>query len=420
MDSVNKRFSGWIVVIGCILLMVFPGGLLAYTPSLYMTPICKEFGFSTTSYSLINTIQAAVNAVVSAVFVGFLSKGSRRQMKIVMFVGLVFSAGGFAMISRCSQLWHFLVMGGVWNIGYCLLTNAPVSMMINNWFVEKRATILGLVLASSKIGGTVFLSVAAGFISNYGWRMSYVISGILTFVFALLGIILIKRSPEEYGETPLMPKEGTSSEANEEKRVWLGMTKGEAMKTPVIYIMAAVLLLCGIYSAGTSAHYINYLCSEGWELTSAAKVASVYSFAGIPGIFIGGAVSNKLGLKKTSIVSGILCGIGFVLLIAASSIPSAAYVYAVIYGACNLLSNIIPPLLVGAVFGSKEYSGKFGFVYTFQMVGCAIASPVVALIANAVSYRFAWIIMVVILAVIVAGNLYCLNAAKRFKEIYAK
>ena len=33
-------------------------------------------------------------------------------------------------MSRCTQLWQFYVMSGVWNLGYNMLTFVPVGMLI--------------------------------------------------------------------------------------------------------------------------------------------------------------------------------------------------------------------------------------------------------------------------------------------------
>ena len=57
------KFSGYAVFAGCLLLMIFPGGLLSYAPGLFMYPICKDLGFTTTAFSITNTVCAAVNAL---------------------------------------------------------------------------------------------------------------------------------------------------------------------------------------------------------------------------------------------------------------------------------------------------------------------------------------------------------------------
>ena len=84
MSRTKRKFSEWSVFAGCLILMIFPGGMMSYTAGLFMYPICEEFGFSVTAYSMVLTLTAVVNALVSAFLVGYLSKGSRKTMKIII------------------------------------------------------------------------------------------------------------------------------------------------------------------------------------------------------------------------------------------------------------------------------------------------------------------------------------------------
>lgn len=110
MSRTKRKFSGWSVFAGCLILMIFPGGMMSYTAGLFMYPICEEFGFSVTAYSMVLTLTAVVNALVSAFLVGYLSKESRKTMKIIMLVSVVIVCVGFLLQSRCTQLWQFYLM----------------------------------------------------------------------------------------------------------------------------------------------------------------------------------------------------------------------------------------------------------------------------------------------------------------------
>ena len=127
MSTVKKKFSGWAVFAGCLVLMIFPGGMMSYTTGLFMYPICEEFGFSITAYSISLTLAAGVNAFVSAFLAGYLSKGSQKTMKAIMLVSVIVVCADFALQSRCTQLWQFYVMAVVWNFGYNMITFIPVS-----------------------------------------------------------------------------------------------------------------------------------------------------------------------------------------------------------------------------------------------------------------------------------------------------
>lgn len=183
------KFSGYAVFAGCLLLMIFPGGLLSYAPGLFMYPICQDLGFTTTEFSITNTVCAAVNAIVSALFVQYLSKGKRGTMRIIMIVSGVVTCGGFALMSRCTELWQFYIMSGVWNLGYNMLTFVPVGMLITNWFVKNRALLTGIAYAGSNLGGAIFSTVISQLIAARGWRDAFVIGGVVCLAAVVIAVL---------------------------------------------------------------------------------------------------------------------------------------------------------------------------------------------------------------------------------------
>jgi OFA family oxalate/formate antiporter-like MFS transporter len=280
MSETKKKFSGWAVLVGCILLMIFPGGLLSYTAGLFMYPICAEYGFTTSTFSLSLTLAAAVNALTSAFLVQYLSKGSKGTMKIIMLVSAIVTCGGFACMSLCTKLWQFFVMSAVWNIGYNMLTYVPVGMFISNWFVDKRATMTGIAFAGGNVGGAIFCTAVSQIMANQGWRTAYVIGGVLCFVFTLIAILLIKRSPAEYGQEAYGADKVSSDPASGQK-MWMGVDKKTAMKSPAVHLLALTLLFTGIYAAGIANYLVTFLCTGGWEITAAGFVMTVFTLFGI-------------------------------------------------------------------------------------------------------------------------------------------
>ncbi len=166
-----------------------------------MYPICDEFGFSVTSYSVVVTLSSIVNALVSAFLVGFLSKGKRKSMKIIMAVSVADVCLGFAAQGLCTQLWQFYLLAILYNIGFNMITFVPVAMLISNWFVKKRTLFTGIAMACSNLGGAAGNAIISQIIAEYGWKNAYIFGGMISLVMALFAVIfLIKRSPEEYGE----------------------------------------------------------------------------------------------------------------------------------------------------------------------------------------------------------------------------
>lgn len=418
MSTVKKKFSGWAVFAGCLVLMIFPGGMMSYTTGLFMYPICEEFGFSITAYSISLTLAAGVNAFVSAFLAGYLSKGSQKTMKVIMLVSVIVVCAGFALQSRCTQLWQFYVMAVVWNFGYNMITFIPVTMMLSNWFIKKRELLTGIAIAFSNLGGAIFNTMISRMISVQGWRYAYVFGGMLALVSCLAAVIfLLKRRPGEYGQEAYGAGEAVN-EHQEEAKVWMGMDKKAALKTPAFYLLCAAMLLTGIYGAGISNHVVTYLCMDGWEISAAGFVMTVYTLAGVAGSSGGGALLGKIGYGKGIITGGTLGILAVLCLILGGKIHALAYLFALLLGCGCFLVGLLPSQSVANTFGLKDYAGIYGLSYAFYLAGCSVSAPAIAVISENFGYRFAWIVMIVLILAIVVLHLSCINAGKKIREKY--
>lgn len=420
MVSVAKnRFSGWAVFAGCLILMLFPGGMMSYTTGLFMYPICEEFGFSVTAYSIGLTLSAGVNALVSAFLVGYLSKGTKKTMKAIMLASVIVVCAGFALQSRCTQLWQFYLMAVVWNLGYNMVTFVPVTMMLSNWFVKKRELLTGIAIAFNNLGGAIFNTVISRVIAVQGWRYAYVFGGILALASCLFAVIfLLKRSPGEYGQEAYGAEEASSDTQQEEAKVWKGIDKKTALKLPSFYLLCIAMFLTGIYGAGISNHVVTYLCTDGWDIAAAGFVMTMYTLAGVAGSTGGGALLGKIGYRKGVIAGGALGIVAVLCLILGSRIHILAYIFALCLGCGCFMVVLLPSQSVANTFGLKDYAGIYGLSYAFYLVGCSVSAPAIAVISENFGYLTAWIVIIILILLIVALHLLCINAGKRIREQY--
>jgi len=418
MSAAGKHFSGWRVLAGCMILMIFPGGLLSYTSGLFLYPICEEFGFATSVFSLTLTVSAAVNALTSAFLVQYLSKNSAKSMKILMLISAFITCGGFACMGLCGKLWQFFVMAAVWNLGYNMLTYVPVGMMVSNWFVEKRAMMTGIAFAGGNLGGAIFNAVMSNIIAGAGWRTAYRFGGSLCLIFTLIAIALVRRSPAEYGEKAYGSERVVSApgEENEATARWEGIDKKEAMKTPALRLLVVIFFITGIYSAGIANYVVTYLCGGGWKITAAGLVMTVYTLFGIIGNSAGGAVLSKIGLRKGMWIAVVTILLSLVCLALSVAIHPLAFVFAALLGIACVLSVLIPSQSVAAIFGTKGFAGIYGYTYAFYLIGCAVSTPFIAFLSEKAGFIAAWAIIGVLLVIIGLFYSKCFAYGKKLRE----
>jgi ACS family glucarate transporter-like MFS transporter len=71
---------------------------------------------------------------------------------------------------------------------------------VYNWFpVKERGIVQGINFSGSRIGAAFALPLVAIIIGNVGWRMSFLIFGLVGIVFSLLWWFLFRNSPEDSG-----------------------------------------------------------------------------------------------------------------------------------------------------------------------------------------------------------------------------
>lgn len=420
MESTNAKFSGWSVLAGCILLMVFASGLTAYTIGIYMYPICEEFGFSNASYSMAVTGSSIVNALTSFFLVQYLSKGSKNTMKLIMLAAALTTGIGYICCSFCTQLWQFICMYAFWNLGFNMLTYTPVSMMINNWFPTKSALFTGIAFAGGNMGGAIFNTVLSRVIDSSGWRQAFVIGGIFCLVGSLLGILLVKRSPAEYGQIPYAAKADAKNGQSSTQAVWNGVSKAEALRSPAIFFMIIAMLISGILGASVASQVVNNLCQNGWDIASAGFVMTIYTLFGIAGNILSAGVINRIGVKKGAVLFSCVVIAALSCLILAGSIKPLAYLFAAFYGLACVMTGLVPTQAVIATFGRKDYAGIYGFVYTFYLIGCSAGTPLVALLADNLGYKLAWCVIIVLIVVLMFSYSICFQYGEKFKKQVSK
>ena len=83
--------------------------------------------------------------------------GTRRMV----LVGLIVLGGGFLLFWQVKYLWMFYLAFVVMSLGHSLAGWVPVTTLLNNWFVRRRATAMGWSNTVSRLGGLLLVPALA-------------------------------------------------------------------------------------------------------------------------------------------------------------------------------------------------------------------------------------------------------------------
>lgn len=412
MGKSKKQISaGWKIVIACMLIQAIPYGVMANLQPQFMYYVVsdKTLGFSMASFSLIFTIGTLVSAIGSPIVGGLFKKFSLKPLYIA---GAILGCGGFAAFSIATAPWQFYIIAGLMQIGAAILSALGVPLLINAWFDEaSKGKALSTAMAGGSIGNIFLQSSSVALIKAVGFKQAYLIFGVIGLVVAIPIILFMLRMPKDASE--IVKTKGTEGSDKEENLSW-GYTVAEAMKTNGFKFLACGYFFVGIYVAALSVQYPAYLHLN--EEVNTGIIGSIFAICSLVGTLLGGRLFDKLGAFKTVLIAGIIVAISDVALIYAVEITPLAYVFAVAKGLSIFAYTMGPALLVGRLFGNKEYTGVLGMVQLVFGVGFALGSSLFGVVVDKMGYGVAWwaILGAVILAYI--GILTAIKAMDKSNE----
>ncbi len=396
----KNKFKGWGVLAAAFLMSFIPTGIMSNCFSLYMAPVCNNLGFSNTSWSMVNLIASFASAIGAMVIAGMYQK---KNMKLTMTVVTIGTCVCWIVATFCTAIWQFYLVFALSNIFMAGLTQLPISMLVTAWFEDKRATMMSIAYAGGGLGGAVWSPVISRFISSgdAGWKSAMIFSAVVVaVVMVLTSIFLVKRSPAEYGTEPYRTDDQSSSSAEESSTsTWLGVTKKTATKSSAWFCVIGVVMFTGILSAGVTTHVPNFvttIAQDGGKLQG--TVLSVYSIVSIIGMVAGGALMDKIGIRKTVLGAVILViiGLGSLYAYSVSGTVILAFGYSVFFAIAMFLPKVLPAVLMSKVFGTKEYGSIYAFANLFFLIGAAFGSVLTSIIQGIIGYGFTWIFYMVI------------------------
>lgn len=414
-----KKHYHWVIVALVLAELFIYSGILNNFVSLHMIPVTEELGISRGNFSLGTSIRSLVgffSTLLSGVF--FLKFGYRK----IVPISLVIAAIGF-LITGVSQGLMMLILGSaVIGISEGFCSTAGASRMVNTWFHSHKGLILGLVTASTGLGGSLFSMVLSGVIDRSGWRASYYLSGLLVALVGLLLFLLVKNRPADMNLRPFGQESGPEHKKKTSRDHWYGYEAKEVYRKPTFYLMIAVVFLsccCG-YSAFSVV--VAHLQDCGMSAQEAASIQSVMLLSLAAAKFICGALSDKLGAKFINLLCMGCTVLGLLLLADVNGAPMAIAAV-VVFSVALVLTTITVPLLSSALFGYHPQGAIVGIFMALVPAASVITNPVVNSIYDRIGsykpiFRVSAVFALAVIGLMVLLFVMADRDRKKYEEIH--
>jgi MFS family permease len=346
---------------------------------IFFVAILEEFRWSRASIAgafSISTLLLGLNSW----FVGrFIDRFGPRKILIGGVLILCFSTIASGWIK---ELWHLYALFGVcMAIGRSGLGWVPHSVLLFNWFIEKRGTMVGIAFSGMGIGILIIGPLSQYLISWYGWRIAYMLLGLMGLVLLLpLNCILPGISGEKEGlaedyrshqSTAVHSKIKTPPNGRDEKG---NQTFGRVMRTLPFWCFFFTFLLIPLGIFPVMVHQVAYVIDLGYSKILAAFVIGAIGFLSTAGRMLFGTLSDRMGREKVATLSFLCSIVGILIILLLPLLQSVfwLYLYAALFGLGFGARGPILTAMLADMYQGKHFGSIFGFINIGIGIGGAL------------------------------------------------
>ena len=287
--SSGHVMNRWWIVVGGVMMNMALGTF--YIVSAFMLPLEKEFRWTRAQTSWVTTF-GIVMIAISFVIGGILNdqKGPRFSTTI----GAILFSTGFFFASQIHSLLTFYLTLGICigaGSGFGYVATTAVG---SKWFPDKRGLIVGLMVSGYGAGSGIFGPVASTLIERVGWRSTFQILAVITFVMTVVATFLLKNPPVDYRPAGWEPS-----------RVAARVSRGPDVPASQMLCTRTFWALWIAYCLGTTAgtmvisQLVPFARAVGYSAPAAAFAITVGALGNASGRIFSGWISDHAGRLNT-------------------------------------------------------------------------------------------------------------------------
>ncbi|HWP80189.1 MAG TPA: MFS transporter [Candidatus Acidoferrum sp.] len=390
MESNNKKkfFYGWVITLACTMVVGASTGMFSNCNGIFVVPVTEGLGITRAAFSLYSTI-TGISTLFGIVIFGKLLRKYPEKIRQFMIVSAVVASCAFFSLSLCNYIWQFYALALVTGLFWPALGGLTLTTLINNWFKEKRGFALGLAFTGSGISSAIMTPIVTAVVADHGWRTGFRLLAICAATLLAIAIALIRLKPEDVGQTALGADRIASGDGTPPPAV--GLTKGEAIRTPAFYLMVVGFMCVSFIGMSMSGHANANLTDIGYSRMTASSVMSVVLTIMIAGKVLLGAAFDKLGSIRSAWLVGFCISASAVALRFAGLAPFMPWVYAACFGFGFATLTVPLPYFTGEYFGTLEYASIYSSAMLLSNMASAFSQPIAGWVRDVTgSYNAIW------------------------------
>lgn len=357
----------WLVVIGSGLIMAL-NVLMFLGGGLLLPPLAVSLHVSLGSVMVFTSVNALSGGIVMSAAGPFLIRriGVRR---LILICGVVSGVSLYA-ISYVSGL--PLLYVGAFAAG-CLMplaTQMGGAVLINEWFVKRRGTMLGIVMSTASVGGIVAGTVLPGVVIAGGWELGFRVVGLTNLGVCLLtGLFLVRERPSHVN----LRAYGALDDVTHADVGRSHGTASAAFASPQFIALTVGLILYSMLMA-MQQQFPGLMEEHGLSLEDAGTLLAVLSVANIAATLVFGALNDRIGPLLSAALACVLFIASLGLFVVSQGFALQAMAI-LVFAIPAIASPVITPILYRHTFGDKHLVPLLGIGIATMPVGVALGAP---------------------------------------------
>jgi MFS family permease len=351
----NQHGSGaqdrqaWMVAASLFITLFFLWGGGYNTGPIFLAALLKAFGWSHARVgSIIGGLSLAVG--ISAPIAGWLL--DRFEARWVMGTGAILAVAGLLGASNSHTFGMLLASVVLLGIGLGAATWLAASLVIVNWFPDRRGMALGLVTFGMESGGMAMTFTVGSVIAAYGWRAGYFVVAVPALLLVIPLLLMVVRT---------RPANTSSQSVAAQAGELPGYEVGEALRTRAFWMLVVAEMSFGLAAGGTFHHLVAFLEGLRYSLPAATLVVSIVLGMAAVGKVAMGALGDRIGGKNALAIGFAMIATSVPILLNAAQ-PAMLVLWLIIVGIAGASPVALGPLLTAETLGLKRFGSLFGWL----------------------------------------------------------
>ena len=380
----HKSYKHWMVVFLMCCLAASSIGLCTNAIGVFYTPVSQSLNVLKGTFALHATLSTLATALTSLKISRAIKKHSYKK---ILLIGVILSSGATWLMSYCTSVYAFYILGILRGIGVGIYGMVPITVVITNWFDKKHGLATSLALSFSGLSGAIFSPLLSSWIIHYGWEMTYRFMAVCIFTLVLPALIIPWNIDPQ--------KEDLLPYGYKERKQAIHIQNNKVNLLTISFICMCLFTLLHTSITGISQHLSGIAVSIQLSATIGATLMSLAMIGNISTKLLIGLLSDLFTPVKAVIIMILTNCISLVLLLIGVIHKETLLLYigSFMFGSIYSVGAVGIPMLTRYFFGNKNYAKTYSVIGFLTNVGSASSLTLIGYLYDFTnSYQIVFII----------------------------